>query len=628
MRLCTLLTVLLAALPSLSAGQVRLPVAAAYLDHVPVIDGRPDGRIAALPAIPLTLVSGQPPASLAEPSYRVAYTAQYLYLAVELEAERLEQRDRAYQNGDGLILVIARPRPDGDPTSEFLVLGFSPGVPAARWQQKFVWYRNVELEMRPLEDSSVATDTERGRAWFEVLLPWSELHPFHPWLSDGIGFNICVTRALPDGASARYCAVEDRRVDSEQSPRRYQLLPFAEPRPDASISAAAVPERNHVREDESLRLRLATLAPSRRQARALVRVLSGEGSRLASRQSTLEIAAGLGVHEIEVPVSGLPPGGYMVTWDLDDGAGAGRFGLSLLASPDAASLRERLSIVSGERLRPGSRSSLQFQIDEIESQERRLRPHDQAATLRMALDRLLSGLRDAEAGTDALAARTGILRRAFRSAVDGTLQPYSVRIPPGYDAKRRYPLLVYLHGSGEDDRNQLARAWLPDDFILLAPRARGTSNWYTRDHAQEDIREAIEDVMANYAIDGTRVVLAGFSMGGYGVYRTYMEDPLRYAALAVFSGLPRVPGSSPDAGHPDFLNTVDPAIFMRVPVFIFHGGQDRNCPVEETRALVRRLTEAGVRADFHCEEEKGHEAPGQATLDAFRAWLQKVTGKP
>jgi predicted esterase len=184
---------------------------------------------------------------------------------------------------------------------------------------------------------------------------------------------------------------------------------------------------------------------------------------------------------------------------------------------------------------------------------------------------------------------------------------------------------VFLHGSGQDDRNELNRPWLPDDFILLAPNARGTSHWYNADHAQDDIREAVADVMANYAVDRSRVVLAGFSMGGYGVYRTYKEKPATYRALAVFSGLPRVPGT--DAAAPDFLEKEPAALFSKTPIFIFHGGNDRNCPIELTRALVDRLRSASIAVQFEYEQDKGHEAPGPPTVAAFGTWLKQVLGR-
>jgi predicted esterase len=609
-------------LPGAPGRVVDAPaVPVAFLAHAPAIDGALDAGLEALVVRPLSLVSGPPEAAARPPSYRLAYSAEHLYLHVDLGPGEIVQRDRAYQNGDGLIVVVARPAPGGAPTEEFSVLGFSPGKPAAAWQQRFVWYRNVDLEMRGLDAARVATSSSAARSAFEVLVPWSEVYPHHPWLS-AVGFNLCVTRALPGNGAARYCAVDDSRVDSEQNPRDYKQLAFEPPEANGVPQAAAVLERNHSLAGEAIRLRLATLAASPVPASLTLRAWSGEGTRVLSRVVNVTLPAGLQRQDVELPAGTLPPGGYAVTWELSNAAQSGRLGLSVLPATDAASLERRLD-AAGRRISSGSLTTLRFELAELGRAQERLRPQDVATSVRVSLERLVGDVRAAEAGEDAVAARTGILRRAFRSAVDGTLQPYSVRLPAGHRAGRRYPLFVYLHGSGEDDRNQVGRDWFPADAIVLAPRGRGTSNFYTADHAQEDIREAIEDVVANYSVDTTRVVLAGFSMGGYGVYRTYKEDPTRYRALAIFSGIPRVPAGS-QADAPDFLAQEDPALFRAIPMFVFHGGKDRNCPIEQTRTLVARLKGAGVKLAFHYEDDKGHETPGPPTLDAFRQWLGAV----
>jgi predicted esterase len=593
-----------------------------YLDAAPAIDGLLDPSLVGLPVHALTLQSSDADAaSVKPPSYRLAYGAGFLYVFVEIDTAQLQQRDRAYQNGDGVVLVVARPRPDDQPTEEFYVLGFSPGRPAARWQQRFVWYRNVDLEMRPLDDTVVATTSSGGRSFFEILVPWRDVYPYHPWLSDSMGFNLCVTRALAGTSRARYCAVDDGRVTSEQNPRRYRRLSFEPGRAGSTIQAFAVLDRNHVAEGAAPHLRVAVLASGRSTVGLTTRVLTGEGTRAAGRQVTVTAEPEVHVEDVEVPAGALPSGGYTVTWDVGDGAASGRLGLSILPAADVAALTPRLDKLR-DRLRAGSYTTLAFQLEDLDRRLRALRPYDTAPALRMALGQFVNDVRDAETGSDPVAARTGMFRRAFRSRVDGQLQPYSVKIPADYRPDRRLPLLVFLHGSGEDDREALARDWFPAGFILLAPRGRGTSNWYTADHAQDDIREAVSDVVANYSVDTSRVILAGFSMGGYGVYRTYKEDASRYRALAIFSGIPRIPGGGTEG--PDFLEKEDLSIFARPPMFVFHGGKDRNCPIEQTRALLARLKQAGASVQFEFEEEKGHEAPGEATVKAFQEWIRRV----
>jgi predicted esterase len=169
------------------------------------------------------------------------------------------------------------------------------------------------------------------------------------------------------------------------------------------------------------------------------------------------------------------------------------------------------------------------------------------------------------------------------------------------------------------------RAFSQVDPFGPAPRGRGPSNAFSRDHAQEDIAEAIAAVAASYPVDETRIVLTGFSMGGYGAYRTYFERPGRFRALAAFSGHPDLANSYfPGEAHPNFLEDKTLGRFKGLPVFVFHGAEDRNCPYETTRELVAKLRKAGAKVEFVTEPGAGHQRPGAEALRRYQAWLESV----
>ena len=117
-------------------------------------------------------------------------------------------------------------------------------------------------------------------------------------------------------------------------------------------------------------------------------------------------------------------------------------------------------------------------------------------------------------------------------------------------------------------------------------------------------------------------------MGGYGVYRKYLDAPGRFRALAVFSGHPDL--ANRWAGTTDQPNVLDPAVaarFRGVRLFVFHGGKDRNTPFELTERAVASLRAAG-EVELVVEEGAGHEAPSAATLARFRTWLARVLAGP
>jgi dipeptidyl aminopeptidase/acylaminoacyl peptidase len=275
----------------------------------------------------------------------------------------------------------------------------------------------------------------------------------------------------------------------------------------------------------------------------------------------------------------------------------------------------------------GSFHSLLFQVETLAERKARLSPDWTCASLRVEMARCLDWVGQAEKGVDILARQTGTLRRAFRSDVDGTLQPYTVHLPADFDPARTYPLLVFLHGSERDDRALAEHLGYvtTDDFITLAPKGRGTSNAYTVDHAQEDIQEAVADVCRHYPIDRSKVVLTGFSMGGYGVYRTHYETPGTYKALAVFCGIPDLANERvvPE-GQPDFLQDKYLVPFKDVPMFVFHGTADRNAPLEKTVQAVGKLEAAGARVEFVAQEGAGHDAPNPEHIAQYHRWLGAI----
>jgi predicted esterase len=604
-----------------------------FLAAPPVIDGVLDPGLGRLPRRAFSQVdrngTNERPG---DAGYRLAYGTDFLYVYVEGRGDRLTFRDRAYQNGDGFQMVIARPLPGNAAASEFYVAACSAvDRPELEWSRRLFWYYNVDKIFVPMGPQARSESAARGGVVsLELLLPWQDLHPFHPWLSEGIGFNIGFVKA--SGQGSFYYRVLPDDLGRENMPRRYIRLRFAEPALDDGLQSFAALERNHLFQGESLEVRSVTLSAGPAAEALGVRVLSGEGTRLQSATAEYPCARGLTSHEFPVGVGDLPPGGYRVAWSsargYSRGDDAGRAAaLTILPAAAGEALGQRLERAKG-RLSPGSAGTLRFLLDETLLALGSMKPYESAAKERLALARLEGDLAEAEAGRDALAARTGYFRRAFRSKVDGTLQPYAVRIPAGYDprAGRTYPLVVYLHGSASDETNLAGVDYLSEGrFIELAPRGRGPSNAYTRDHAQEDIEEAVAAVIASYPIDEARIVLTGFSMGGYGVYRTYYEHPERYRALAVFSGAPNLGNDYfPGEGHPNFLEDRYLAKFKGRPVFIFHGLEDRNCPFPVTRELVDKLERIGAKVELVTEPGAGHQRPGPEALKRYHEWLKKV----
>jgi poly(3-hydroxybutyrate) depolymerase len=152
------------------------------------------------------------------------------------------------------------------------------------------------------------------------------------------------------------------------------------------------------------------------------------------------------------------------------------------------------------------------------------------------------------AGHQPWAERRGSSVRGFISAVDGSVQPYGLVVPGGYDPAKPMRLDVVLHGStpatgigelqfihGADAGDDAPAATSTDNFIEVHPMGRLGENAY-RFEGETDVDEAIEAVCRDYRIDRARIVLRGSSLGGVGTWQLGLKRPDRYVALGPAAG--------------------------------------------------------------------------------------------
>ena len=118
---------------------------------------------------------------------------------------------------------------------------------------------------------------------------------------------------------------------------------------------------------------------------------------------------------------------------------------------------------------------------------------------------------------------TGLVLRGYRSALDGSVQPYGLVVPESLKATaaaRETPLMVWLLGRGEK-RTELAflaereagpPQLTPANTLMLVPYGRFCNA--TKFAGEVDVFEALGAVRAHYRVDPNRILVAGFSMGG------------------------------------------------------------------------------------------------------------------
>jgi predicted peptidase len=235
-------------------------------------------------------------------------------------------------------------------------------------------------------------------------------------------------------------------------------------------------------------------------------------------------------------------------------------------------------------------------------------------------------------------AATGFLAR--RLAVGERQLRYQVYVPPAYSPRQSWPLVLFLHGSGErgsDNAAQLREGLAPAIrahphwFPLLAvfPQAPAGARW--RDATEEDVLRILHAVEREWRTDRDRTYVAGMSMGGYGAWQLAMDHPGRFAAI-----VPVCAGVLPPPREPELLGVKvpDPAgdpyaqvarAVARLPIWMFHGAEDPVVPVGESRRMAKELAARGAAPRYTEYPFVGHDAwdPAFNTPDLWQWLLQQ-----
>jgi predicted peptidase len=221
--------------------------------------------------------------------------------------------------------------------------------------------------------------------------------------------------------------------------------------------------------------------------------------------------------------------------------------------------------------------------------------------------------------------------------------------PLDFSPTRKYPLVVFLHGSGErgnDNESQLA--WGSDFFadslsrirypaIVVFPQCPANEYWanITRSGAKDSVGgigfdttaatrkpldlvfHFIDTLMANGGIDPQRIYLGGLSMGGYGTFEALWRRPDLFAAAFPICG-----GGSPEKAR---------SYAAGLPIWVFHGDADPIVPVTLSRNMVQALKKQNAKVKYTEYPGVGHDSWKNAFNEKeLMGWVfsQRKTGKP
>jgi len=176
---------------------------------------------------------------------------------------------------------------------------------------------------------------------------------------------------------------------------------------------------------------------------------------------------------------------------------------------------------------------------------------------------------------------------------------YLVRYPEGFDAARKYPTLMFLHGAGtrgsdttlllENPFFSCIENYREFPFVVIAPQC-WADTWV---EVWEQLKTLTSAAAALPFVDEDRFYCMGASMGGYGTWQLAISMPEHFAAIV------------PICGGGMYWNA---SRLMHVPVWAFHGGKDPVISPEESRKMTDAVNRSGGSAKLTIYPENDHNA--------------------
>lgn len=230
-----------------------------------------------------------------------------------------------------------------------------------------------------------------------------------------------------------------------------------------------------------------------------------------------------------------------------------------------------------------------------------------------------------------------------------------VTYPPGFNAKQKYPLVLYIHGgpnsASKETFNPMVQCLAAQGWVVFEPNYRGSDNrgnaFYGSIYKDagagpgRDVMAGVEMLQKRGFIDSTKMAVSGWSYGGYMTTWLLGHYDVWKAAVAGASvtnwfnmyttsdnsvTVRDQVGDSPYVGDNDkSWRDQSPITFaknIKAPTLILHDTGDTRVPIAESYELFRALLDNGITTKFFAYPIGGHSpADPIRARDVRKRWI-------
>ena len=218
--------------------------------------------------------------------------------------------------------------------------------------------------------------------------------------------------------------------------------------------------------------------------------------------------------------------------------------------------------------------------------------------------------------------------------------PYRILLPDNYDPENKYPLVIFLHGSGErgnDNEKQLvhgAELFLRDSIrkkypaIVVFPQCSISSYWSDVNIVSNEasgkrtfeyltnskptvamnlLLNLLDDLRRKYSIQKKKIYISGLSMGGMGTFEIVRREPNLFAAAMPICG-----GANPATAKN----------LLKTKWWIFHGEKDDVVNPQLSKDMAVAILNEGGSAKLTLYPNANHNSWDSAFAESnFMQWM-------
>ncbi|NND64023.1 MAG: prolyl oligopeptidase family serine peptidase [Flavobacteriaceae bacterium] len=206
--------------------------------------------------------------------------------------------------------------------------------------------------------------------------------------------------------------------------------------------------------------------------------------------------------------------------------------------------------------------------------------------------------------------------------------PYRVLFPKNYDATTTYPLILFMHGSGERGTDNIAQLthgaelFLRDSIqskypaFVVFPQCKKDYAWNNASYTIVDQKRSyhfpkelkpnlhldlveglLKELQSDFSIDDKKIYVGGLSNGGMGTFEIVRRNPNKFAAAFPICG-----GANPKiAGK-----------LQHTPLWLFHGDEDSIVPFTGSTEVYKALKKLNAPVRICVYEGVDHDSWNQA----------------